>query len=182
MKNILKLLETELILFLPHILLGVLIFLGCWIVGKVFFRTARLIAGRYSLERAGVILLLGKTVYFFFFVTGVISALGTFGVNISALIASLGLTGFALGFALKDAISNTLAGVLILFYHPFHRGDWISVTGLEGEVADIDLRYTTLSAEGHKIIIPNATLFTNPVIITHRPANPSAAFSLLHKA
>lgn len=167
-ENAFKKLGTELILFLPHILLGILIFLGCWIAGKIFFRAARIFASRYASEKSGVILLLGKTAYFFFVVTGIISALGTFGVNVSALIASLGLTGFALGFALKDAISNTLAGILILFYRPFRRGDWISVTALEGEVADIDLRYTTLTSEGHKIIIPNSSIFTNPVIISHR--------------
>ena len=42
--------------------------------------------------------------------------LGILGVDIAALVAGLGLTGFALGFTLKDALSNLLAGILILFY------------------------------------------------------------------
>ena len=41
-------------------------------------------------------------------------ALGTLGVNITGIVAGLGLTGFLSGFALKDSIANLLAGVLIL--------------------------------------------------------------------
>ena len=44
---------------------------------------------------------------------GFVTALGSVGVDVSALVAGLGLTGFALGFALKDTISNLLSGVLI---------------------------------------------------------------------
>ncbi len=41
----------------------------------------------------------------------VITALGTVGINVSALVAGLGLTGFALGFVFKDTISNLLSGI-----------------------------------------------------------------------
>ena len=96
---------------------------------------------------------------------GVVTALGTSGVNVSALVASLGLTGFALGFALRDILSNFLAGVLILLYKPFHRGDHINMAGLEGTVVNIDLRYTMLEHEGTSILIPNSNLFTTPITV-----------------
>ena len=67
------------------------------------------------------------------------------------------------GFALKDALSNTLAGVLILIYQPFRRGDHIIISGFDGTVEQIDLRYTTLTSAGDKILIPNSTMFTNPI-------------------
>jgi len=91
--------------------------------------------------------------------------LGTVGVDVSALVASLGLTGFALGFALRDALSNVLAGSLILVYQPFKTGDIIKSLGYEGKVVQIDLRYTTISTEDKKVLIPNSNLFKNPVII-----------------
>ena len=53
-------------------------------------------------------------------VFGLVTALGTAGVNVSALVAGLGLTGFALGFAFRDVLSNLLAGVLILLYGHSH--------------------------------------------------------------
>ena len=106
---------------------------------------------------------------------GIITALGTAGVNVSALVASLGLTGFALGFALKDALSNLLAGLLVLLYRPFRVSDRISVMGLEGVVKSIDLRYTVLEDDAKTYLIPNSTLFTNAVIIVRSPPASRAA-------
>ncbi len=99
------------------------------------------------------------------FVLAVLTALGTLGVNISAMVAGLGLTGFALGFALKDTISNLLSGVLILLYRPFQIGNVIKVGSFEGEVIGIDLRYTVLKSDEKKILIPNAKLFIDPIIV-----------------
>jgi small conductance mechanosensitive channel len=113
--------------------------------------------------------LLGRTAKIALVVFGVITACGTAGINVQALVAGLGLTGFALGFAFRDVLSNLLAGVLILLYRPFHHGDQISVSGLEGKVMTIDLRYTTLAAEGKEILIPNSNLFTNPIVVNRPP-------------
>jgi len=98
---------------------------------------------------------------------GFVSALGILGVNVSALVTGLGLTGFALGFALKDTISNLLSGVLILLYQPFKIGDRIKISGYEGDVVAIDLRYTELGSEGDKILIPNSKLFTDPITVCY---------------
>ena len=98
-------------------------------------------------------------------VLGLITALGTVGINISALVAGLGLTGFALGFAFKDIISNILSGVLILLYRPFVAGDKIKVAGFEGEVISVDLRYTKLSSEEGIALIPNSKCFSDPVVV-----------------
>ena len=99
---------------------------------------------------------------------GTVTALGTLGINVSALVASLGLTGFALGFALRDALSNLLAGALILVYCTYRINDQIAVTGFEGIVTKINLRYTVLQAEDATILIPNATMFSNPIKILKR--------------
>ena len=52
-----------------------------------------------------------------------------------------------LGFASKDTISNRLSGVLILLYRPFELGNRIKISGYEGIVVSIDLRYTELEGE-----------------------------------
>ena len=96
---------------------------------------------------------------------GMVTALGTVGINVSALVAGLGLTGFAVGFAFKDTLSNILSGVLILLYRPFIIGDKIKIADFEGEVISIDLRYTTLNAEKGRVLIPNSKCFTDPVTV-----------------
>jgi len=53
----------------------------------------------------------------------------------------------------------------IIIYRPFQYKDRISVAGCEGEVIEINLRYTTLQGENILFLIPNATLFSNSIRI-----------------
>lgn len=101
---------------------------------------------------------------------GSIFALGKLGFDITGILAGLGLTGFALGFAFKDALSNLIAGIFILFYKPFNIGDSVRVETQksvhEGRVSAIDLRYTTLTSGERTILIPNSFLITEPISIS----------------
>ncbi len=97
---------------------------------------------------------------------GIVCALGTAGFNVTALVAGLGLTGFALGFALRDALSNAVAGVMILLHRPFVPGDYIAVANFEGRVTGTDLRHTTLESDGKRHLVPNATVLNSPVTVT----------------
>ena len=96
-------------------------------------------------------------------VLGSVTAFGTIGVDVTGLVASLGLGSFALAFALQDSLSNILSGVMILMYRPFVVGDVIKVLAFSGQVIDIDLRYTYIQTESEIAMIPNKTLFASPV-------------------
>ncbi len=152
------------LLFTPRLGISLLIFLLFWFSGSMVQKVIRRLGEHSDLHR-DVLNLLGQTAKIGLILFGAIIALGTIQVDVSALVASLGLTGFALGFAFRDALSNLLAGVLILAYRPFRRNDRIAVAGFEGIVISIDLRYTTLQTEGKKVLIPNSTLFTNAVTV-----------------
>lgn len=102
---------------------------------------------------------------------GVITALGTAGVNVSALVTSVGLLGFALGFAFKELLTNTLAGIMILFYRPFSIGDTISVKEFRGRVHEVNLRYTILENENGIVLLPNSTLLSD--VVSVHSANPT---------
>jgi small conductance mechanosensitive channel len=146
-----------------------LVFAAFWLLSRVLSA----LIGRFAERHPGnseLVQLLAKVSRIATQVFGLVTALGTAGIDVSALVAGLGLTGFALGFAFRDVLSNVLAGVLILMYRPFRNGDRISVTGLEGAVCAIDLRYTVLESEGKTILIPNSNLFTNPIIVNRPPA------------
>ncbi|WP_063833562.1 mechanosensitive ion channel family protein [Skermanella stibiiresistens] len=150
---------------LPAIGAGVLVILGFLIAATLVRSVFRRIAAHSGQDRIDLFNLAGVVAFYTLLGFGLISGLGTMGMDVGALIAGLGLTGFALGFALRDAVSNLLAGVLILGYRPFHRGDHISVAGFEGVVSGIDLRYTTLQGDGKRYLIPNQTLFTNAIVL-----------------
>src|SRR5947208_3750611 len=111
-----------------------------WLAAAIVYRLIVRIESHLS-SRRDVLQLIARSVNIALLILGALTALGTAGVNVSALVAGLGLSGFALGFALRDILSNVLAGFLILFYRPFSAGDQINVLGLEGRVVDVDLRY-----------------------------------------
>ena len=148
---------------------AILIMLLFWLAAVIVYRIIARVESRLSAQRE-LLELVGRTVKVTLLILGVLTALGTAGVNVSALAAGLGLSGFALGFALRDILSNVLAGFLILFYRPFGTGDLVNVSGLEGKVVGIDLRYTSLHAADKLVLIPNSNLFTNPITVTTPPA------------
>jgi len=153
---------------LPAIASGAAVIVGFWLGALLLQAVASRLSRRARLDEAGLASLVTALVFWSVLGFGLVTGFGTMGINISALVASLGLTGFALGFALRDAISNLLAGVLILLYRPFHIGDYIKVAGLEGRVIALDLRYTTIQDKGARHLIPNQTLYTNPVTVVER--------------
>lgn len=93
------------------------------------------------------------------------------GVNLSALLAGLGVAGFIVGFALQDTLGNLAAGVFILFHKPFGVDDWVNVNGVSGSVEKIGIAACTLkSADGVKITMPNSKVWGNT--IQNYTANP----------
>ncbi len=156
----------------PRVAAALLVAIAFWIAARIVAAVVRRFGGARALD-PDLMRLLGRAVHGTLLVFGTVTALGTLGLDVTALVAGLGLTGFALGFALRDIISNTLAGVLILLFRPFHRGDHVSVAGAEGVVADVDLRYTTLVVdESTRVLVPNSTLFTNAIRVERRPERP----------
>jgi small-conductance mechanosensitive channel len=157
------------LLFLPRLLIGLVVLLVVWLIAKGLERVVRRLAASHGLDPSLTSFLSGTARVVLLFI-GAIMALGTMGVDVTALVAGLGLTGFAVGFALKDIISNALSGILILVYKPFRHGDHVTVDSHEGQVAEINLRYTVLDTEDKKIFVPNATLFTNVVTVKKKDA------------
>ena len=158
----------ELILWVPKAPAGLLVFFAFWlcsvIVKKIFLR----IASRTEFNTRYFLQVVGRTLSIAILIFGGITALGTIGINVSALVAGLGLTGFALGFGLKDILANLVSGLLILLYRPFGLNEQISVAGMEGLVTDIDLRYTRLETAEKSYLIPNSIMITNTIGLQSR--------------
>lgn len=149
------------------------ILLAGWLAASLVERPLRRWADRES-QRREVIGLAVVVLRWVVVGAAVLTALGTVGVDITALVAGVGLTGLTIGFALKDVASSLMAGMMLMLYRPFRRGDRIAVVGLEGVVAGMDLRYTHLEAEGKRYLVPNATVLTNAVTVFAVPPKDSA--------
>jgi small-conductance mechanosensitive channel len=97
---------------------------------------------------------------------GLIILLGHFGVNVTALGATLGLGGLAFTLAAQDTIADAIAGVIILVDQPFRIGDRIEIQGAGtwGDVVDIGLRSTRIRTRDNRVVIlPNSTIGSNQV-------------------
>lgn len=88
------------------------------------------------------------------------------------IIALLGLSSVAVGFAFQDIFKNFLAGILLLLNQPFEVNDQIIVNDYEGTVESIDIRSTKIrNYQGEAIVIPNSVVFTNPIeVLTRQPS------------
>ncbi|MEX2560591.1 MAG: mechanosensitive ion channel domain-containing protein [Pirellulales bacterium] len=151
-------------LFMPKLAAGLLVLLLFWLAASLLARFIHRVGTRARVN-SDVLSLMSWTAKITVFTFGAVTACATLGIDVGALVAGLGLTGFAIGFAVKDIISNLLAGILILVYEPFRRGDHVAVAGLEGTVTAIDFRYTTLKLEDKLVLVPNANLFTKEIVV-----------------
>jgi small-conductance mechanosensitive channel len=155
----------------PWIVMGLVFVVLSWWVSRVVVRVVRAALARTSTE-GHVDLLIARTAGAVTFVVGVIVALGIMGIEVAALVTTLGLAGVTIGFALKDVLANSMAGVLLLLQRPFTFGDTILVDGYEGVVRDIRVRDTLIEqGNGCMVFVPNANVFnaaiTN-VSVNHR--------------
>ncbi|MFB2979277.1 mechanosensitive ion channel family protein [Microseira sp. BLCC-F43] len=98
-------------------------------------------------------------------VVGAIVALGVLGLDFATLLGTLGLTSVALGFGLRDIISNYFSGIILLASRPFRLGDQIAIKEFEGTVTQIQLRATTIKTyDGRVVYIPNQEVFTATIV------------------
>lgn len=143
------------------LLLSISVLLLSVFLGWLFSRTLNKIGKNKTIKSNRVYRLIAGSINTTIIGIGAICALGTLGVNITVLVTGLGLTGFGLGLALKDAISNLVSGIMILLYSPFDLNDIINVAGVNGKVVDINLRYVTVLTETETVLIPNGSFMSS---------------------
>ena len=155
---------------LPNAILAIVIFIFFLILASAAKSIVRR-ASRRRERRQNLGLLLGQLAQVTLVVLGFLIAFSIVAPSFHAsdLIKMLGIGSVAIGFAFQNILQNFLAGILILIHEPYKLGDFITVNGLEGMVEDIETRATVIStAAGHRVVIPNAVLFTNPVVVRNK--------------
>lgn len=150
---------------LPQSVAGMAVAGAFWLLARFVGSFIMRFQDRVAEDRKALLVLLVDVLGWSLFIIGVIAGLGTAGVNVTALVTGLGLTGFAVSLAMKDVLSNMIAGVLIMLFRPFGRGDKVRIDKFQGEVRSVDLRHTTLQAPGAKVLIPNALAYSQIVVV-----------------
>jgi small conductance mechanosensitive channel len=158
--------------------LGALIVL--W-VGNRIARWAQRLVHR-ALERAKVdetlIPFVASCAYYLILAFVVIAALGMVGIQTASIIAVLAAAGLAVGLALQGTLANFAAGVMLLIFRPFRRGDFIEAAGTMGAVEAISIFTTTLSSPDNvAIVVPNAAVWGQT--IRNYATNPTRRIDLV---
>ncbi len=148
---------------LPRMLAAALVLLLVWGVATLVRRLGR--ASVPSLIRDVTIQnLVRQIAYFGVWLVGILVALDAFGFNPQTFVTGLGLTSVALGFALKDIVSNLVSGMMLQALRPFELGDQIVVGPTEGSVEEINLRATHIRTyDGRLVLVPNGDILTSRV-------------------
>jgi len=90
----------------------------------------------------------------------IIAALDQLGVDTTSFIALLGAAGLAIGLALQSTLQNFAAGVMLIIFRPFQKGDFIEAAGISGKVCNISIFNTVISTGDNKqIIVPNGDVY-----------------------
>ncbi len=152
---------------LPYILIGLIVFGIFYIAGRILRRVVHAAGERTRLD-VTLADLLGRIASFAIMVLGLfVAAVIMFpAFEPGDLIAGLGITSVAIGFAFKDVLQNFFAGILILWRRPFVVGDQIRSKDYEGTVEEINVRSTKLKTyDGERAVLPNGEVYTNAILV-----------------
>ena len=102
---------------------------------------------------------IGSAAYYTIVVIVVLACLSIFGIETTSCAAILAAAGLAIGLAFQGTLSNLAAGVMLIVFHPFKLGDFITGAGQSGVVKEISLFTTTITTlDNRTITIPNSAL------------------------
>jgi small-conductance mechanosensitive channel len=154
-------------LLTPNLIIGITLFLV--VIGSARFIRELVVrtAERAQLD-ATLAMALGSMTTFGIAIIALLVACTVILPNFSPanLIAGLGITSVAIGFAFQDILRNFLAGLLLLWQKPFRIGDEIKTGNYEGTVKYIAIRTTEiLTHSGEVVLVPNGNIFTEPIVV-----------------
>jgi small-conductance mechanosensitive channel len=145
----------------------IIIVVGVWVQAGIWASTAvRFLLERRAREpgaQASVSLLM-VGVQLLLWTVVLLLTLDNLGINITALVAGLGIGGVAVALAVQTLLSDLFASLSITFDKPFVVGDHLRIDGIEGKVEAIGLKSTRLrSVTGEQVILANADVLRSRV-------------------
>ena len=145
------------------IVLALLIYIiGKWVARKVTNVARNLMKSREA--DPTLVNFLSNIIYTILLVAVILAALDTMGLPVTSLLAVVGAAGLAIGLALKDSLGNFAAGVMLVMFRPFSKGDVVEVAGVAGKVDEVRIFSTILTtADNKQITIPNGQVAADTI-------------------
>ncbi|MEX0915506.1 MAG: mechanosensitive ion channel domain-containing protein [Wenzhouxiangellaceae bacterium] len=145
------------------IVAALLIFvIGRWIA-KMVRGAVKRVMSRRSLDPM-LINFLSAILYSVLLIAVVIAAVGQLGIQTTPLVAVLGAAGLAVGLAMQNSLGNFAAGVMLIFFRPFTKGDYVEAGGTSGTVDEVSIFNTVLNTpDNRRVIVPNGQITSDTI-------------------
>jgi len=156
--QIIQTISTYVSLYGIKIIASIIIFIiGKWIVKALTKFVTRLMSKANVDETLSQFV--ANITYTVLLIFVVLAALNNLGINTTSFVAILGAAGLAIGLALQGSLANLGAGVLLIIFRPFKKGDFVDAGGAMGTVQEISIFNTTLTSPDNRVIIvPNSNI------------------------
>ena len=134
------------------------------ILVKILARICKRLLRRTKLELIAQNFIL-VIIKFALYLTWLLAVLSVIGINITGIITAFSACLLAIGLALETCIANVANGIIIVANGMFKKGDFINVSGVEGNIVGINFLFVTImTTDNKRITIPNSTIVNSPVI------------------
>ncbi len=158
--------EQELPILLAELVAALVVFAFFYLLQRALVRLLRGVLERTHADAAVSSLGIKLTRYVLLGV-GLLAALQQLGVQVTSLLAGVGIAGLAVGLAAQDTIANLIAGFTLLLEKPFRIGDHVTIAGTFGQIVEIGLRSTRLrTVDMRDAFLPNKEIITQ-LIVNH---------------
>ena len=154
------------------LLVGAVIGLGTVLFSAMAGRGLRRVLGRRGMSPGSQFAIV-KIARYLLNLVGIIVAVDSIGLNLSAVLAASTVLLVGIGFGLQNIAQNFVSGLIVLFEQPVRPGDFIKVGDAYGIVDNIGLRATrVVTRDQVTIIVPNSEL-VNTQVINHSIPTPN---------
>ena len=148
---------------LTNLVVGLAVFLAFYLLWRILMLIMRRTIRKSTLDET-TYSFVETAVKFTILTIGVVSALGSIGIDTGGLLASLGIVGVTIGFAARDSLSNFISGIIIFIDRPFVLGDLVEIDDKYGRVSEITLRSTrVVTSDGRMLAVPNTEIVNKTV-------------------
>jgi len=153
-----------------HVLGGAIFLLCAWVFAFLLDRALRrILADRTELDPS-YIAVIARTTRIVIVTLAGIAVLEELGVDISSLIAALGIFGFAIALGLRTSLSNFFTGMMIYILKPYSVGDHIEGERVDGAVESIGAFHTVVvTPDGTHASVPNSAMWARSIKNFSRP-------------
>ena len=160
-----------------NLISAIAIFVIGKLVAKLLTKIVRRIATRAKMDDM-LVNFLHNLSYSLLLAFVVLAALDKLGVNTTSLSAIIAAASLAIGFSLKDSLSNFASVVMLIIFKPFTAGDFVEAGGCSGTIEEVQIFNTLMRTSDNKqIIVPNGTITSDT--ITNYSAKPTRRIDLV---